>query len=174
MKTITKLITFAACLMPFTAYAFNGHNGISFDMTQQEVEKKGFVCNPPEKKDPNVKAECEHMDLTGVAFGYPTKDYRLIIGSSGKVDMIGAEFGGHIATSDYFSLHSKIKHFFPTKDEKASFHAQGTATRDQWRAKNNASAVLLLIYGVPPITKTSLSITFWSPRYMAISDKNNK
>lgn len=173
MKTITRFV-FVVCMLPFQAHAFNVHNGITFDMTQKEVENKGFVCNPPEEKDPNVKARCEHMDMTGVAFGYPTKDYSLTIGPSGKVDGISAKFSGNIATSDYLSLHNKIKHFFPEKDEKASFHSQGTATRDQWRAKNNAAAVLLLINGMPPYIKTSLSITFWSPRYMAIRDKSSK
>lgn len=114
------------------------------------------------------------MDLTGVAFGYDTKDYSLIIGPNGKVNMISADFRGHIATSDYFSLLNKIEHFFPKKNEKGTFHAQGTVRRDEWRSKNNAVAILLLIIGIPPITKTNLSITFWSPRHMAISDKNNK
>lgn len=173
MKTVTKFVLIL-CLAPFTAYAFDGHNGISFDMTQQEVEKKGFVCSPPKEKNPSIKAECEHMDLTGVAFGYPTKDYSLIIGPSGKVDNINANFGGHISIEDYLGLHRKIEHFFPEKNEKASFHAQGTATRDEWRDKTNASAVLLLFYGTPPITKTRLSISFWSPRYMSIIDKKNK
>lgn len=156
------------------AYAFNGHNGINFDMSQKEVEKLGFVCNPPKEKDPDTKANCEHMDMTGVAFGFPTRDYRVRIGSSGKVDMISSEFSVNLSTAEYIRLHSKIEHFFPTKDEDASFHAQGTARRDQWRAKNNAAAVLLLMNGIPPVTETSLGISFWSPRYMTSSDKQNK
>jgi len=88
--------------------------------------------------------------------------------------MIGAEFSGRVGTEDYFSLHRKIEHFFPKKYEAGTVHEQGMVRRDEWRANNNASAVLMLMNGIPPITKTSLSITFWSPRWMAKADKENK
>jgi hypothetical protein len=113
------------------------------------------------------------MDMTGVAFGFPTKDYRILIGPTKKVDMIGAEFSGTIDTEDYLSLHRKIEHFFPKKNEAGTVQ-ESMVRRDEWRANNGAAAVLLLIKGIPPITKTSLHITFWSPRAMADAGKNNK
>lgn len=172
MRKIACIAIAAICSSP--TIASDGHNGIRFDMTQKQVEAKGFVCNPPEEKKSDVVAECQHMDMTGVAFGFPTKDYRILIGSTKKVDMIGAEFSGRVGTEDYFSLHRKIEHFFPKKYEAGTVHEQGMVRRDEWRANNNASAVLMLMNGIPPITKTSLSITFWSPRWMAKADKENK
>ena len=170
-----KIVCIAvAAISSSLAIASDGHNGIRFDMTQKQIEAKGFVCNPPEEKTPDVIAECQHMDMTGVAFGFPTKDYRILIGPTKKVDMIGAEFSGRIGTEDYLSLHRKIEHFFPKKNEAGTLHEQGMVRRDEWRAKNNAALVLLLVSGIPPITNTSLSVTFWSPRAMAESDKKNK
>ena len=176
--SIISLSLIASLLLSCSAGSDNkstySHNGINFDMTQKDVEEKGFVCNPPEEQNPSIKTECKHMDLTGVAFGYPTKDYSLIIGPTGKVDKIGAEFNGNMSMDDYLKLHREIEFFFPNKDEKGTFHSQGTVRRDEWRDKNNTSAVLLLFDGIPPITKGSLSITFWSPRHTEITDKNNK
>ena len=169
-KIISAMVIF--CFIFSTAYAFNGHNGIGFDMSQNEVEAKGFVCNPPNERGANYIAECEHMDMTGVAFGYPTNYYRVRIGKNKKVIMIGAVFSGTITQEDYFKLQNKIEFFFPKKDEKASFYKQGMAIRDEWNDQNNASAVLLYVKGIPPITKTSISITFWSPYYMNKINKN--
>lgn len=140
-----------------------GHNGIRFDMTQKEVERKGFVCNPPREKQKNILADCRHMDMTGVAFGYPTKDYNIAIGPSGKVDKIGAKFVNINSASDYLSLHAKIVHFFPNKKEDGSMNGS-LIMRDVWLANDNSSAVLLYIEGVPPVFGSSLSISFWSPR----------
>lgn len=147
-----------------------GHNGIRFDMTQKEVEEKGFVCNSPEKKQSHILAVCKHMDMTGVAFGYPTKDYNIVIGPSGKVDKIGAEFSNITSASDYLSLHSKIKDFFPNKQEAGSIH-ESFAMRDVWTAKNNSAAILNYTEGVPPFIKSSLSISFWSSRSASESSK---
>lgn len=156
------------------AIASDGHNGIRFDMTQKQVEAKGFVCNSTAEVTSSVIAQCRHMDMTGVAFGFPTKDYRVSIGRTKRVDMIGADFSARIGTADYFSLHEKIAHFFPTKNAAGTLTGQDIAVRTEWRAKNNAAAVLLLIKGAPPIIKDSLSITFWSPRAIADTDKENK
>lgn len=165
-KKFTWVAIAAVCFAaPISAFAFDEHNGISFNMTQKEVEKKGFVCNPSEGY-PNIKAKCQHMDLTGVAFGYPTKDYKVSIGTSGKVDIISADFSGQLKTSNFFDIRGKIKHFFPTKNEEATFNYQGVS-REEWRSKDNAAAVLVLMPGTPPFSETSLSITFRSPRYKA-------
>lgn len=166
-------IVIVAITTSHAAIAADGHNGIRFDMTQQQVEAKGFVCNPPKEKKPDVIAECRHMDMTGVAFGFPTKDYSILIGPTTKVDSIGAEFSGRIGTEDYFDLHHKIVHFFPIEHKAGSMHSE-SIRRDEWRSNNGAAAVLLLLKGTPPVTRTSLSIRFWSPRAMAEADKNNK
>jgi len=175
---IISLSLIASLLLSCSAGTDNkstySHNGISFDMTQKDVEEQGFVCNPPEEQNSDIRANCKHMDLTGIAFGYPTKDYSLIIGSTGKVDKIGAEFSENISMDAYFKLHREITFFFPNKYEKGTFHSQGTARRDEWRDKNNTSAVLLLFDGIPPVTKTSLSITFWSPRHIEMSNKKRE
>ncbi|PTQ85288.1 hypothetical protein [Agitococcus lubricus] len=170
MRKIAYIAIFTICSH---AIAFDGHNGISFDMTQKQVEAKGFVCHPPQEKNPSVIAECQHTNMTGVAFGFPTKDYQISIGPTKKVDMIGADFSGRISKKDYVGLFRKIEQLFPKKDETGTFH-EGTVLRDVWRANNNAAVILLLMNGVPPITESSLGITFWSPRAMAEADKNNK
>ena len=140
------------------------HNGINFNMTQHEIEEKGFVCNPSKGKNSNIESKCEHMDMTGVAFGFPTKDYRLTIGPSGKVDIISADFSGRIDSADYFSIQSKIQHFFPTQNEVATLHEQGLLRRDEWVSNDNAAAVLTYVSAIPPFTKQTLSIAFRSPR----------
>jgi len=180
MKSIIKItITIAIAiiatifLMPASVSGFNGHNGITFDMTQNEVEKKGFVCNPLEKEDRRIKYRCNHMDLTGVAFGYNTKDYNLAIGHSGKVIKIGANFTGIKTVSDYLNLHTQIEQFFPNKYEKGSMHEK-SLTREEWRSKNNSSVVLIHFKGSPPYIQPSLVLSFWSPKSLAPPSTNNK
>lgn len=153
-----------AAIFSSPAIAFDGHNGISFDMTQEQVEEKGFVCNPPKEEMQDVVAECQHMDMTGVAFGFPTTDYQILIGSAKNVVMIGAKFSGNLSAADYLSLQRKIEHFFPNKEEAKTVYVKNQFRRDVWRANNNATAVLVLMNGVPPIIKTSLTIAFWNPR----------
>jgi len=172
MKILTSVTLAAICFgAAVNANAMDGHNGIHFNMKQKDVEAKGFVCNPPKEPQKHILAVCKHMDMTGVAFGFPTKDYNLVIGASGKVDKIGAEFSNPISMADYFSLHPKIEHFFPQKYEAGSKHAD-SVIRDEWRAKNNSAAVLMYFKGVPSITNSSLRISFWSQRAMAEAEKN--
>lgn len=167
-----KYLVIFACLQVGVAMAFDGHNDIKFTSTQKEIENKGFVCRPPEKPKPKILAECRHMDMVGVMFGYKSTNYRIQIGKDRKVDMIGADLVGRLDSSDYFALQEKISFNFPKKNEEGSFVAQGVAIRDEWHAQNGASAILLLTFGVAPVTKTNLSITFWSPRYSKESAKN--
>ena len=159
----------AAFVFSSPAHAFDGHNGIRFDMSQKDVEKLGFVCNPEKEQDSYYKADCEHMDMTGVVFGHPTKDYVVNIGPSNKVDMIQATFSELKTIYDppYYKLRSKIEHFFPTKDESVSFNSPGNLVRDGWRSNNTALAVLVYVKGSPPIIETSLNISFFSPRYVS-------
>lgn len=131
-----------ACMTVLTcAHAMDGHNGIQFDMSQKEVEAKGFVCNPPKEKIDHILSLCAHMDMTGVAFGDPTKDYSIVIGPSGKVDQISAVFANTANVSDYVSLSAKIVNFFPNKHEPSTMHESHVMT-DEWRAHDNSAAVL--------------------------------
>lgn len=171
MKRLICIMIAATCLT-FPAYAQDGHNGIRFDMNQKQVEAKGFSCNPPkEKKDSDVIAVCHHMDMTGVAFGIPTQEYEVRIGPTKRVDEIRAELVGMRNLSDILSLHRKVENFFPKKDEAGSHRAQGMYSRDAWRANNNAGVAVFMFSGVPPITKTTVSVMFYSPRAMAAVDK---
>jgi hypothetical protein len=147
--------------------ASEGHNGILFNMTQKQVEGKGFVCNPPEEKSDTTIAVCNHIDMTGIAFGYPTKDYEVRIGPSKKVDTIRASFSGEITSDQYFDLHSRIPLFFPKKDEAATDNNSKYYECNEWRAKNNSSARLCLFYR----PKTSMGICFFSPRAQLARDK---
>lgn len=174
LKPLISIVVAAICFgASANSRAMDGHNGIRFEMTQKDLEEKGFVCNPPKEPKIHIRALCEHMDMTGIAFGFPTKDYRIIIGPSGYVDKIGAHFSGRISMADYLGLSSKIEHFFPKKYAPGTIYAK-TSRIDEWRADNNASAVLIYFQGVPPVIDQSLSINFWSPRAMAEADKNNK
>ena len=171
MNIITKLVGVIVCSLPLAVSAFSGHNGINFDMTQKQVEIKGFVCNPPKEESSSIKAECKHMDFTGVAFSFPTNDYTIYIGPSGKVDIITADFSKQLSLTDNLKLYRNIEHFFPTKYEKGAFYSEGLMRRTEWRAKNNASAVLLFINAMPPVRDATTSITFTSPRRIANADK---
>lgn len=149
---------------------FDGHNGIRFDMKQKDIEAKGFVCKPRKEKVNHIHVECNHMDMTGVAFGFPTKDYSVAIGSEGRVTFIRADFSGNISTSDYLGLNSKIELFFPDKVSELSMYSN-LARRDHWKDKNNSAAVLLWTAGVEPYISQKLSITFWSPLGLEQSGK---
>lgn len=140
-------------------------------MTQKQVEALNFVCNPPEEPDPYKLAECHHMDMTGVAFGYPTQDYEVTIGPSKKVDRIEAKLIGVRSLADVLELHQKVKKFFPIEDKQGTHRHQGTYSRDAWRTKNNAGLSLFFSSGAPPIAKSYLSVTFHSPRSMYKLDK---
>jgi hypothetical protein len=148
----------------------DGHNGIRFDMKQKDIEAIGFVCKPRNEKVNHIHVECNHMDMTGVAFGFPTKDYSVAIGSTGKVTFISSNFSGNITTSDYLGLNSKIELFFPNKVAELTMHSN-VARIDHWRDKNNSAAVLLWTAGVEPYISQKLTITFWSPLGLEQSGK---
>ncbi|MCX6068221.1 MAG: hypothetical protein NT121_21135 [Chloroflexi bacterium] len=170
MKNHFYIAITASCLCQL-AYAQDGHNGIKFEMTQKQVEALGFVCNPPKKPSSDKLAECHHMDMTGVAFGYPMQDYEVSIGASNNVDSIKAKLNGVRSLADVLELHEKVKNFFPIEDVQGTHRHQGMYSRDAWRAKNNAGLSLFQDSGAPPIIKPSLSVTFYSPRFMFELDK---
>ena len=72
-------------------HAIDGHNGVKFSMTQQQVEAMGFMCNPHTKPDRSSLATCRHMDMTGTAFSVPTRNYAVVIGNDKRVSFIGAD-----------------------------------------------------------------------------------
>lgn len=164
MKKLILVVIAAACFNT-SAYAVDGHNGIRFDMTQKDLEAKGFVCRAPKAKQTNDLAECQHMDFTGVAFGFPTNDYRIFIGSNGKVDRIIASFSGNFSYTDSLSLGHKIEHFFPNKKRSATVVSE-IFQSETWVAENNAVAVTRFIRGTPPFLKNSFTIIFGSPESM--------
>ncbi len=111
------------------------------------------------------------MDMSGVLFGYPTQDYVVKIGPAKKVDDISATLIGAKDLADILALHQKIKKFFPKVDEEGTHSAPKYYRRDSWRAKNNSGISLFLMKGMPPVTKTELTISFYSPRSMDAVDK---
>lgn len=173
MNKIFYIIVMPILSLLFTssAYAVKGHNGIRFNMTQKSVEAMDFACNTPKEKNPMIAVECFHMDMTGKVFGYQTQDYEVRIGPSGKVDMISAKIIGVKTLSDIIELHLKIQKFFPKKDEEGSHRKQGMYSRDAWRAKDGSGISLFLFNAIPPVTKTTLDITFQSPRLLTSIDK---
>lgn len=170
MKKISY-IAIISTFFTFSVYAAKGHNGIQFDMTQKQIEAMDYACNPPKEKNPMITAECFHMDMTGKVFGYKTQDYEVRIGPSGKVDMISANIIGVKTLSDIIELHLKIQKFFPIKDEEGTHRKQGMYSRDAWRAKDGSGISLFLFNGIPPVIKTTLDITFQSPRSLVAIDK---
>ena len=153
------------------SYAIDGHNGIRFEMTQQQLEAKGFICNPNAKQERSIVATCRHMDLTGVAFNIPTSNYQVEIDADNQVASIRADLIGIRSASDYLGLLTHISEFFPRKDEAGSFRGGGTTMKDAWRANNNAGISIFYSAGARGIIKDTLWVTFNSPSYMSALDK---
>lgn len=151
-------------------YAIDGHNGIRFNMTQRDVEAKGFVCAPPKKEGREI-AVCRHMELTGTAFGVATQNYEVTIGPDKRVADIRADLVGIRTVPEYLNLLSKVQDFFPKKDEAGTHSAQGLYMRDAWRAPDNSGASVFYASGVKGVTKDTMSVTFSSPSEMAAVDK---
>ncbi|WP_418647783.1 hypothetical protein ACNQFN_01775 [Thauera butanivorans] len=161
-KLGNTLLVAAITFLSSHVIAFEGHNGITFDMTQKQVEAKGFVCNESETSNTDIILDCSHMEMTGTAFGLPTKNYEVSIGKSKKVIRISVDFGGNVNIQSYLNLTTQIGNFFPKKLADGSMHSKAIL-RDVWEAKNGAQAVLLFLSGIPPITKDRISISFWPP-----------
>lgn len=152
------------------AQALDGHNGITFNMSQRQVEKKGFICQSQTKDRLGIIARCLHMDMTGVAFGVPTQNYEVEIDSNKRVASIQADLIGIRTLADYLALHNRIDKFFPKKDESRSFAAD-VGRLDFWRDKDNSGISVYISPGVRGITKDTKWVTFWSPANMAAFDK---
>lgn len=154
------------------SYAIEGHNGIKFDMTQKQIESLGFICNPSDKPKKFDISTCRHMDMTGVAFGVPTGNYVVTIGSDERVADIRADLSGISKTQDYFALLTNISGFFPKNDEPENYNSgTGTIIRN-WRANNNAGIGVFRSPGVKGILKDTLWVNFRSPDFMAERDKS--
>ena len=162
-------IGFTLLIVSCSAFAIDGHNGILFEMTQAQIESKGFICNPTTIGE-KVVTRCKHMDMTGVAFSVPTNNYEVQIGADGHVDSIQSDLLGIRSTADYLALLGNISGFFPAKDESRNLHSQGVMM-DWWRANNGAAISVFYSSGVRGILKDTLHVTFHSPKSMAIADK---
>lgn len=154
------------------AFAVDGHNGITFKMTQKQVEAKGFVCSP-ETERKYIISVCNHMEMTGTAFGNPTGNYEVSIGTNKKVSEIKADLVGFSTSIEsYLALTLKLEKFFPIKDEKLSFNGQGYFVKDFYRSKDKSGAAVLITKPMPPISKGSKVVTFYSPYAMSQIDKS--
>lgn len=155
----------------FYCHAIDGHNGIKFNMNQQQVEQLGFICNTSDNSDKSYLARCKHMEMTGTAFSVPTRNYEVTIGKDKQVSSIGADLIGVRSFTDYVELSIRISEFFPKKDEVRTYRHQGAGIRnDAWRSNDNAGISLFYSSGVG-FTKDRLSVTFYSPSFMAAADK---
>lgn len=151
---------FFAC----SVMALDGHNGINFTFTQKDVESLGFVCKPPKKESDNFSAKCLHMNMRGEVFGYSANNYEVTIGKNKKVDSIKTELIGRFDHAEYLRVNEKAEYFFPIKNEAGSVRSAGNILRDQWFSPDKSSVILMLFYGVPGVMKTTMSVSFWSPR----------
>lgn len=149
------------------SYAIDGHNGIKFNMTQKQLEKMGFICNPNTDAKQLFIADCRHMDMTGVAFNIPAQNYSVSIGKNKRVATILADLIGIRTLDDYIALIVNISEFFPKKDEAGTKSIEGYLQRDAWRAKNNAGIALNFFTRSGP----RVTIGFFSPTYMSALDK---
>lgn len=154
----------------------DGHNGIKFDMTQKQLESKGFICNPEPKPDMTI-TKCKHMDMTGVAFSVPTQNYTVHIGRDNHVAIISADLVGVRRYEDYTHLLNTVSEFFPTKDEASSSSNSGSGMilqRDAWRDKNNAGIAVSFFSGTGGgliSIKQQATVVFSSPNFMSVKDK---
>ena len=168
-----KNFVFAVLLATTSLYchAIDGHNGIKFSMTQQQLEGMGFICNPNTKSERSSFATCKHMDMTGAAFSVPTRNYEVEIGSDKRVSSIRADLVGIRSTADYLALLTNISGFFPKKDEANTHSHQGSYMKEAWRANNNAGISVFYSSGVKGLIKDTLWVSFHSPSLMAMADK---
>jgi hypothetical protein len=168
-----KNVSVAALLLTIGPYAFaiDGHNGIRFNMSQKDVEGKGFVCSPPKKSDTREVAVCKHMELSGTAFGVPTQNYEVSIGPDKRVARIRADLVGIRSAQDYLSLLNRVQEFFPVKDEARTQRVQGQFMNDTRRAPDNSAVSVFYAPGVQGIVKDMLAVTFMSPAHVELTDK---
>ena len=146
-----------------SSHANAEHNGIRFDMTADEIKAMGFRCDPPKKQDAWEILNCAHMSMVGEFFGFPTFDYEVDIGPSGKVDSIGAKIRNVRTLGEMLSLQNKVQRFFPIKDEKGTHSQQGMYTRDAWLDEQN-EGIYLFYFAQTVITPAKFSVGFTSAR----------
>lgn len=155
---ILLVVLFFMCAT--SAFAMDGHSGISFSMSQKDIEALGFVCQPPNKNE----TRCFNDSYKGDAFGYPTTGYEVDIGDKNTVRHIKTKLSGKISLADYDDLCKKIEQIFPTKNEKATFR-KNDLTIDGWIADNRAKAFLFVAHKGGELEPRSAAIAFSSPEY---------
>lgn len=162
------LLATASCY----SYALDGHNGIRFDMTQKQLESKGFICHPNNKEERLTIATCKHMDMSGVAFSLPTQNYEVQIGSDKRVAWIRADISGIHSMADYIALVTNISEFFPKKDAAGTLRGS-SFRKDAWRDNNNAGISVSYFAGAEGVEwdKDTFWISFTSPSVMKAADK---
>ena len=136
-----------------------GHNGITFDMNQKDVEKLGFVCKES-KPDDWFSVSCSHMSMTGRVFEHNTESYRLIINrQDGKVCQIDATFTDASNLPDYMLISTKVPDFYSTEEYS---HVSATMHDTMWIDKNKARLILTYFQGLPPLLPSNITVHFWS------------
>lgn len=137
-----------------------GHNGITFNMNQKDVEKLGFVCKES-KPDDWFSVSCSHMAMTGRAFSHNIAEYSVTINrQDGKVCQIDAAFTDISKLPDYMLISSKVTDFYSTE---VYSNIVGNIYDRMWIDKNKARLVLNYSEGVPPIFPDKITVSFWSP-----------
>jgi tol-pal system protein YbgF len=177
---MTKLILAIVLLLVSSSYSYaiDGHNKIKFNMTQKQLEKIGFICNPV-TDDQLIVAKCKHMDMTGVAFNVPAQNYTVTIGRNKKVAEIKADLIGISDLKAYIKLKHNIDEFFPNKNNSIKKPAKIGWFQDGWIANNNAGINLYVIFDSRDVIadkyrRDSIAeIVFNSPNYMTALTKKN-
>ena len=147
----------------------SGHNGISFQMDRKQVESLGFKCKEA-KADAWFSFSCQHMDMTGRAFGYDTLKYSVLINrEDGKVAQVGAAFANLNKLSDYHSLSMRVKEFFPNQE----FSSLGGSMSSLIYGDENKEKIALDYFkGVPPILPAEITVAFWSSKRPWVEKKD--
>jgi len=150
------------------------HNGIKFDMSQKQVEAMGFVCKPEEDRHHTTIAKCKHSKMTGTAFDYRTKNYRLSISTSGKVGVIFAEIVGmpyweYNTSSQQLTqdLFSKIQKTFPIKADSRG--VPGSYVNSEWNTRDGFKLSVIMFPGMSTVSsKSSTHMQISSPSFISI------
>jgi hypothetical protein len=136
------------------------HNGLSFEMKKNDVEKLGFVCSKS-KKDDWYSFRCNHMEKSGELFGLKTSSYFVLLSKdSEQVELIGMSVVGVLNRVDVSDLVDKFEKFFPER-----IFDSGNTPKIFGVILGNSKGEKIAVdhfVGVPGILKAETSISFWS------------